>query len=328
MKPELSVKCVVLMFAAAIAVLSCPAQAQQSVTSTTNGDRSTYALGPGDEVTISVLDLDEIGKDPYRIDVRGNLTLPLIGSIHVSGLNAEQMSAAISERLSKYLKNPDVTVRLLEMRSQPVSVLGEVRNPGVVQLMGEKTLFEVLSMAGGLNPDAGYVIRITREKQWGRIPLPNAKLDGTGEFWTAEVGVKEVMNGTSPEKNIPVKPNDVITIPKGEIVYVLGAVKKSGGFVLGEREQVTVLQALAMAEGLDRFANTGNTKIIRKVAGMKTPLEIPVDLKKILHGRATDISLVSDDILFIPISGTKQAFARTAEAGFNLGTNPAIYRPF
>ena len=62
--------------------------------------------------------------------------------------------------------------------------------------------------------------------QWEKIPLPDAKLDETGEFWIAEVGVKEIMDGSSPGTNIPVKPNDVITVPKGEIVYVLGAVKK------------------------------------------------------------------------------------------------------
>jgi polysaccharide export outer membrane protein len=172
------------------------------------------------------------------------------------------------------------------------------------------------------------LIRITREKQWGKIPLPNAKLDETGGFWIAEASVKEMMDGTSPGENIQVKPDDVITVPKGEIVYVMGAVKKSGGFVLGEREQVTVLQALAMAEGLDRFANTGNTKIIRKTRDPKSPLDIPVDLKRILRGQATDISLASDDILFVPTSGTKQALARTVEAGISLGTNAAIYRPF
>ena len=207
-------------------------------------------------------------------------------------------------------------------------MLGEVRNPGVVQLLGEKTLLEILSLAGGLSPDAGYLIRITREKQWGKIPLPNAKLDETGQFWIADTGVKEMIDGTSPGKNIQVKPDDVITVPKGEIVYVMGAVKKSGGFVLGEREQVTVLQALAMAEGLDRFANTGNTKIIRKTRDPKSPLDIPIDLKRILRGQATDMSLASDDILFVPTSGTKQALARTVEAGISLGTNAAIYRPF
>src|ERR1700730_8834714 len=196
------------VFAVLWGAITCCAQTPQSAYDSEQG-LSTYALGPGDQVTVSVLDLDEMGKDSYRIDMHGKLTLPLVGSIPVTGLTVEQIADAIRERLGKYLKNPDVSVRLLEMRSQPVSVLGEVRNPGVIQLMGQKTLFEILSLAGGLNSDAGYVIRITREKQWGKIPLPDAKLDETGEFWIAQVGVKEIINGSSPGTNIPVKPNDV-----------------------------------------------------------------------------------------------------------------------
>jgi polysaccharide biosynthesis/export protein len=306
--------------------LCCRAQTRQPVYGV-DQDQSTYVLGPGDQVSASALDVEELGKEPYRIALDGTLTLPFAGSIHASGLTVEQMAEAIRDRLSKYVKNPDVTVNLLEMRSQPVSVLGEVRNPGVVQLMGQKTLFEVLSLAGGLNPDAGNVIRITREKQWGKIPLTEAEFDDTGEFWIAEISVKEILEGSSPGKNIPVKPHDVITVPKGEIVYVLGAVKKSGGFVLGSRERVTVLQALAMAEGLDRFASTGNAKIVRQTGSAKKPTEIHVDLKMLLQGKGDDIALADNDILFVPISGTRQAVSRTVEAGFNIGTGIAIWRP-
>ena len=326
MKRHLSVCAVLAIFFVAIIAGSNGDVKAQALGKGSGHD--TYVLGPGDALTVSVLDLDEMGKESYRIDMAGNLTLPLIGVIHAEGLDVSQIVDAIKDGLSKYMKDPDVTVGITEMRSQPVSVLGEVRNPGVIQLMGQKSLFEVLSLAGGLSPEAGYLVRITREKQWGEIPLPGAQLDRTGEFWTAEVSVKEVINGASPEKNIPIKPNDVITVPKGEIVYVLGAVKKSGGFVLGEREQVTVLQALAMAEGLDRFANTSDAKILRRTPNAQNPSGRPIDLGKILKGKAADISLSSDDILFIPTSGSKQALSRTLDAGINLGTSAAIYRPF
>lgn len=303
----------------------CRAQGQSN--DAVEQDPSTYVLGPGDELTVSAVDVQEFAKEPYRIALDGTLTLPLTGSIPATGLTMDQISAAIRERLSRYVKSPDVTVNLLEMRSQPVSVLGEVRNPGVVQLMGQKTLFEVLSLAGGLNPDAGTTIRITREKKWGTIPLADASSDDSGQFWVAEVGVKEVLEGSSPEKNISIKPNDVITVPKGEIVYVLGAVKKSGGFVLGSRDRVTILQALAMAEGLDHFADTSKAKIVRKTNASAKPLEIRVDVGKLLHGKAADIALADNDILFVPVSGTKEAVSRTVEAGFNIGTGIAIWRP-
>jgi len=320
------VRLTLLLSAVLWGAITCWAQQQQPVPDPEPA-LSTYALGPGDQVSVSVLDLDEMGKDPYRVDMRGNLRLPLAGSMPVTGLTVEQTADVIRARLVAYLRNPDVTVTLLEVRSQPVSVLGEVRNPGVIQLTGQKTLFEILSLAGGLNPDAGYAIRITREKQWGKIPLPGATLDDKGEFWFAEVNVKEIMNGRSPETNIQMKPKDVVTVPKGVIVYVLGAVKKSGGFVLGEKEKVTVLEALAMAEGLDRFASTGSTRIVRKSSDVNNPIEIHLDLKRLLQGKAKDIALSSDDILFVPVSGAKQAAARTLEAGISIGTELAIFRP-
>src|ERR1035441_413340 len=95
---------------------------------------------------------------------------------------------------------------------QPVSVLGAVRTPGVHQIRGSKTLFEVLSLAGGLNPDAGSAIRITRRKSAGPLPLPGATDDSSGEYQVAEVSVKSVMEAQNPKENIQVLPDDVVTV--------------------------------------------------------------------------------------------------------------------
>jgi protein involved in polysaccharide export with SLBB domain len=184
----------------------------------------------------------------------------------------------------------------------------------VHQLQGEKTLLEVVSQAGGLNPTAGHAIRITRRKEWGPIPLPGAHEDETGQYYVAEVGVKEIMEARAPEKNILVKPNDVITVPKGELVYVMGAVKKSGGFVLGDRETVTVLQALSMAEGMDSYAQSGHAKILRRTSDPEKRQEIALNLKRIIEGRDHDVEMQSDDILFVPLGG-----------GRNLPVQPTLF---
>src|SRR5207302_9130286 len=102
------------------------------------------------------------------------------GRVHAAGLTVEQLENAMVERLKAYLQQPTVTVGIAEFRSQPVSVLGAVGTPGVLQLQGRKTLFEILSMAGGLKAEAGNVVVITRQKEQGAIPLPNAKEDPTG----------------------------------------------------------------------------------------------------------------------------------------------------
>jgi polysaccharide export outer membrane protein len=289
-------------------------------------ERSTYVLGPGDQLSIHVMDMEDIGKDPVQIDMRGNINLPMAGRIHVAGMTLEQVEAAIRDRLKTFIKDPDVTVAVHEMRSQPVSVLGSVKMPGVFQVQGQKTLLEMLSLAQGLREDAGYSIRITRKKEWGKIPLEGAKEDDSGQYWVAEVGVKDILEARSPEKNIPVKPNDVITVPRGELVYVMGAVKKSGGFVLGEKEKVTVLQALAMSEGMDSYAKGGSARILRRTKDPERRLEIAVNLSKILEGRAQDVPMEADDILFVPLSGAKKALMRTTEAAISLGTGIAIYR--
>ncbi len=139
-------------------------------------------MGAGDQIVVRVPDLEEIDNKTIPIDQEGNIDLPKVGRVKASGLNTEQLAAAIAEKLRKYLVNPDVAVYLNEMKSQPVSVLGDVQTPGVHQLQGQKTLFEVLSLAGGLRAEAGNVINITRRIEWGVIPLPNVKTDPPGNI--------------------------------------------------------------------------------------------------------------------------------------------------
>jgi polysaccharide export outer membrane protein len=289
-------------------------------------DIQGYVLGPEDKLTVKVLDLDEISdKDVYRVDTRGNLNLPVAGRVHVAGLTVEQAENQIESRLKAVLQNPAVTLSLNEFRPEPVSVLGAVKNPGVVQIVGRKTLYEVLSLAGGLNPDAGNTIKVTRAKKYGPLPLANAVDDSTGEYRVAQLNVRAVMEAQNPEENIPVLPHDVISVPKADLVYVVGCVKKSGGFVLSEREKISVLQALSLAEGLAPGAAGGSAKILRAVGTSDNRVEIPVDLKKLLAGKGGDVPLLANDILFVPTSVAKNAALRTMEAAISIGTGIAIY---
>jgi polysaccharide export outer membrane protein len=287
---------------------------------------SNYVLGPGDQVGVQALDLEELEDRKVRIDMRGDINLPLAGRLHVAGLTVDQVESAVAFRLRAYLREPTVTVSIEEFRSQPVSVLGAVGTPGVVQLQGRKTLFEVLSMAGGLKPEAGNLVVITRQKDWGTIPLRDAKLDPTGQFSLAEVSVKSIMAGKNPQENVLIQPNDVISVPRAELVYVIGAVKKPGGYILNERETISVLQALSLAEGLDRAASPKTAKILHSVDGSSQRTETVVDIRKILSGQSSDVALAANDILFLPTSAAKNAAIRGAEAALQIGTGLAIYR--
>jgi polysaccharide export outer membrane protein len=286
-----------------------------------------YALGAGDQIIVRAVGVEEFDGKTIPIDARGNIALPKVGRILAAGLSTEELEAEIERRLKTYVIEPDVTVYITELRSQPVSILGYVQAPGVHQLQGQKTLFEVLSIAGGLRPDAGSSIKISRDVRWGRIPLANAKDDATAQFSVASVDVKDVMSATNPAENIFIKPDDVITVPKGDMVYVVGAIKKPGGYLLGENLSISALQVLALAEGLDRSAATRDAKIMRTIPGSDTRAEIPVDLSRILANKINDLPLRANDILFIPTSAAKAAGVRTLEALIQAATMTAYRIP-
>ncbi len=316
----------------AISDSSVPSEAKLSTQSQAPSGKareaaSGYVLGPGDQITIRVVNFEEINDKPIAIDLSGCIHLPMLGKIPVSGLTVEQAGTEISRRLETYVNHPDVSVSVAEFRSQPVSVIGAVKNPGVQQVQGQKTLVEMLSLAGGLDSTtAGSTLNITRRLEWGPIPLPTAANDPTNQFSVAQVSVKSLLDAKNPEENILVKPYDVISIPKGETVYVIGEVIKPGSFILNNSEQVTVLQALSMASGADRMAQPQHARILRRVPGASSRTEIAVDLSKILDGKSPDVRMQAEDILFVPNSIPKRAAIRALEAAIQMG-GLAVLRP-
>jgi polysaccharide biosynthesis/export protein len=311
-----------------IVLLSSVSVAQMSEQATSVPDEraqpAQYILGPDDQVVIHVLDTDEIGDKPFTIDMRGNINVPLAGRFHAGGLTVDQFEVALADHLKRYLQTPVVTASVAEFRSQPVSVLGAVAKPGSHQFRGRKTLFEAISESGGLSNEAGNNIKITRRKEFGPIPLPGAEVDASGEYWVGQVTAKSVVEARNPQENIQIKPNDVISVPRAELIYVIGAVRHAGGFVLGERDHMTVLQALSMAEGLDKVAAPGSAKILRAAGSDRQ--EISVNLNKILAGKTSDVFMVANDILFIPNSATRSATIRGIEAAVQIGTGVVIWR--
>lgn len=287
--------------------------------------RSTYVLGPDDQITVSVLNADEIGDKPIRIDMTGNIRLHMAGRVKAAGLTVEQLENELAARMKEFIHEPQVAVSIAEFRSQPVSVVGSVKTPGVHQLQGRKTLIEILSLAGGLSDDAGHSVKITRRLEWGAVPLATAQTDPTGKYSVAEVSLKEILQAKNPAQNIVIKPNDVVTVPRAEMIYVTGQVQKAGGFVLRERETLSVLQALALAGGLDRGAASKSARILRR-SDSENRSEVAVNLKLIMLGKEKDVPMRADDILFVPENGPKKAIIRAAEAAIQVGTGVAIYR--
>jgi polysaccharide export outer membrane protein len=285
----------------------------------------SYVLGPDDVISIKAQDAEELSSASIRIDPTGRISLPMVGRVTAGGLTVEAFEKELSARLKTYVREPVVAVSVVEYRSQPVSVLGAVGQAGVHQLEGRKTLVEILAKAGGLSPEAGSVVKITRKAEWGPIPLSSVVADPSGQFSVAQVNLKGIMQATSPEDNILILPNDVISVPRADLVYVIGEVKKPGGFILRERGSISGLQALAMAEGLTGSAAAQSAMIIRRSPSTPKPVEIRANMSEILKGKRNDIELLPDDILFIPTAAAKNAMARAVGTALSAATSALIY---
>jgi polysaccharide export outer membrane protein len=301
------------------AVLSAPAWAAEELSSQA---RRVSVLGPDDQVSVQVRDVNEISDKPMRIAPSGFLTFPVIGKVRAWGSTPEELEAELANRLRPYVRNPEVIVTVTDYQSRPISVMGAVNHPGVQQVHGPRTLVETLSLAGGLADDAGYSVLLVRQREWGNISLPGVTTDSSNRY-SAEIPVDGLLKARDPKLNVQVLPNDVITVPRARLIYVMGEVGKPGGFALKERESVTLLQALALAQGLSRLAAPQHARILRP-GGESADVQVP--LNRILAGKEPDKELSSDDILYIPSNGAKAATMRAIEGAIQVGTGIAIFR--
>jgi polysaccharide export outer membrane protein len=263
---------------------------------------------------------------PLRINSSGTINLPLVGRVEAAGKTVAELEDQLIADLSKFEVSPEVSVSITEYRSQPVSVLGAVNKPGVYELEGPRTLAQMIAMAGGLQPDAGYKLKLTRETRWGDIPLKGATTDADQKYNTATVKLLGIADGAQPEDNIPVKPFDVIFVPKGEMVYVMGEVTKSGGFVLHDQESMSALEAVSLAGGYSPRAAPKKARILRSIEGEDHREELSLNLSAVASGQAPDVRLLPKDVLVIPNDTAREVRIRVIEAAIGLGTGILIFR--
>jgi len=276
---------------------------------------------------VDVFNVPELTKT-VRVANDGTLSLALLGRVRVAGMTAEQLRKELERRWGQtYLQNPQVTVFVREFHAQPVSVIGAVERPGVYELKASRTLIEILSMAGGLartGTAAGRTLLVTRRAGFGveLQPVEGMSVLGVDRI---EINLQRLLYSREEGLNIEIKPFDTISVSRADIGYVVGDVRRPGGFVLADRENLTVLQALALAEGLNGTASKRQARIIRRgSSGSRT--EIPVNLIKILNGKSEDVELAANDILFVPSSTGKAAAKRGAEVVLGTISGILIYR--
>ncbi len=308
----------VLLFVLMVTAGMAGAKAQSS---------SGYVLGVGDTLSLEVGDMPEVSTKAVRIGADGLLDLPMVGSMQASGLSVPQLRAALSARVSKYVNNPLVTINVVTNVSRFVSVVGEVNSPGMHPLDGPRNLVEVISAAGGVKADAGPRVIVTRAAGNGALPpVPGTQRNAGDSAQRLTLPLNDLLAATSPESNIAILPGDVVSIPKEQLIYVVGDVHRAGGFPMASRESVSILQAMSLAEGSNTNASLKSAKILRPVAGTNMPAEVPINVEAILAGKAPDQALFANDVLFIPKSASKTGAKRAAEVMLQVATGIAIYR--
>jgi polysaccharide biosynthesis/export protein len=309
-----------------------------------------YQIGPEDLLEISVFEAPELNRT-VRVAASGEISLPLLGAVQAAGLTPKALEFVLQELLRRtYMKDPHVGVFVREMQSHTVSVFGAVKKPGVFQIRGARTLVEVLSMAEGLAEDAGDTVVVMRgaglpgaaesvlnDLPSEAVPAPLGKTispagaasratEEAAGGNTLDINLKSLLDSGDARSNVIVYPGDVVKVTRAGVVYVVGEVKKPGGFMLKTNENITALQALAMAEGLTRTSAKSHARIIRTDESSGARTEIPINLDKILAGRVADPLLRPKDIIFVPNSAGKSAFYGSTQGIVSIVGGAAVYR--
>ncbi len=251
--------------------------------------RLDYRIGRQDLLEVEVFGVDEL-KQTVRVADDGSITMPLLGRLAVAGLTKTELQDLVAKLLAdRYVRDPQVTVFVKEFESKKIAVSGAVKRPGTYEMLGAKTLLEMISMAGGLDADLGKEIVIFRAE------------DDGGTTRRLSVDLQRLVYDADPTLNLVVDPGDIIYVPAVEKVriFVGGAVKNPDVYEVPKGEPVTVLKAVTIAGGTTDRAAEKKIQIIRTdPSGNRVTLL--VDLHKVKRGRAEDPVLRADDIVLVP----------------------------
>ena len=279
-----------------------------------SGSRDEYLISPEDVLDLNVYDMPDMSCE-CTVSPAGTITLPLLRKpVEAEGMTPEQLAQGVEKdfREAGLLSNPQVSVLVKESRRHSVTISGAVKNPQTYPLMGRIKLLDLISQAGGLNDDAGDTVSMTR----GPLALRELAAAGKQASEKATVDLSKLTKGGDQASDVDVFPGDRVTVESAGVFYVLGEVNRPGGYNLRTaHEEVTVLQALAVAGDVTSLAKTRNAMIIRK--DPKAPAgraQIALNLHDVLTGRVPDRQVQANDILYLPSSRGKRTVRAIAGA--------------
>jgi protein involved in polysaccharide export with SLBB domain len=340
-----------------------------------------YPIGPGDVLTVSVPQMDELQERKVRVTPLGTIELPLVGMVHAGGLTEVQLEAELDSKLNNFMYNPQAAVYVNEYHNREVAVIGAVNHPGLVLLDSpSETILDVITQAGGLSSTAADEIilipveqgdpamarRVSQVASNTSVPgsvgmdatATDAGSSGTAAHLVGQAGqvmpnepgqgiqggnpamyqrsqrMKEAaeaapqadvssralqmasanahpltikikstsLTGAGKYINLPMRPGDVVVVPGGGNVMVVGWVQTPGYFQVGSG--LTVLGAIGAAGGPMYAANTKDITLIRsnKDGSKET---IPINLDSISKGQASDLAVKANDVIDVPYSSVR-----------------------
>jgi len=256
-----------------------------------------YRIGPEDMLQITLYNVPgDATATPrisaVRVSQTGLINLPVLGEVSVTGTTVSGLEEKLRQLYDKYIYNPQVGVLVTDFR-QKASIIGAVQRPGEFVISGPKTLIDLLSMAGGVSPNAGTQVHLYR-----RTP------DGQQNY-VIDLLVLASNPGSYNDKNInqPLQAGDVVNVPQAGMFFVYGAVRTPGSYAVDRR--YTLKQALAKAGGMDIDLASSDVVIYRRKDLKEDVQAIPIDFDAVLAGSAVDPPIEADDIIVVPVSTLK-----------------------
>jgi polysaccharide export outer membrane protein len=251
---------------------SCPAQ------------NESLLIGPGDLIQVDVMETPEM-EQQVRVTDAGTVPLAYVGSIHVAGQTPESAAAMIQKALidKKVMLHPQVTVKLTELATQDVSVLGQVHTPGTYSITTPQTILKILSLAGGLTDAADRNVTVKRQKSGEQI-----------RYYVSNNADQALSN------LVTVYPGDTVLVARAPMVYIMGDVNRPGGYVIATNDaHLSMLQAIAMAGSANKTAVQSKVRLIRTTA----------------QGKQPDIMLQPNDVVYVPFSWMRNVAVSSSSLG-------------
>ena len=259
-------------------------------------DFASLKLAPGFLLDVLVYDEPDF-SGPTRVDNEGNINVPFLKPVHVGGDTVVQAKQALEKAFQEQgiLKHPQVSIDVQQFATTSATVIGEVQNPGKVELLKPHSLLDVIGMTGGETAAAGNVIELKRAD--GDPPTKSFHYSRGGDA----TEIRDVMVHRRRHCDYQEGRN---------CIRAIGAVNRPGGYAMQEQGELNVAQAISLAQGLSLQAKVGALRVVQKSADGKM-IEIPVSYKKIMDGKEPPMNLTAGDIVYVPISRVKTILSST-----------------